>query len=131
MKVFYADGDSCTYCHTIGIDSAGNIIRNGGFTLNVHNARTGVSENTNNQLAVSIYPNPSTGILQWAVGNGQLTSTATLSIYNVVGEKIYVKDGKQLNNTTTIDLSDQPNGIYFMQLKTETSTITKKIIINK
>ena len=131
MKVHYADGDSCSYCHTIGIDSAGNIIRDGGFTLNVHNATTGVSENTSNEIAVSIYPNPTTGIFQLAVGNGQLTSTATLSIYNVVGEKIYVKDGKQLNASTTIDLSDQPNGIYFMQLKTEASTLTKKIIINK
>ena len=131
MKVYYADGDSCTYCHTIGIDSAGNIIRDGGFSLVVQNARTGISENTNNQLAVNIYPNPNIGVFQLAVGNGQLNSTATLSIYNVVGEKIYVKDGKQLNASTTIDLSDQPNGIYFMQLKTEQNTVTKKIIINK
>ena len=131
MKVHYADGDSCSYCHTIGIDSAGNIIRDGGFTLNVHNATTGVSENSSNEIAVSIYPNPNTGTFQLAVGNGQLTSAATLSIYNVVGEKIYVKDGKQLSSSTTIDLSDQPNGIYFMQLKTATNTVTKKIIINK
>ena len=131
MKVVYADGDSCAYCHTIGIDSAGNIIRDAGFTLNVHNATTGISENVNNQITVTIYPNPTTGIFQLAMGNGQLTSAATLSIYNVVGEKIYMKDGKQLNASTTIDLSDQPNGIYFMQLKTEASTITKKIIINK
>ena len=131
MKVHYADGDSCTYCHTIGIDSAGNIIRDGGFILNVHKATTGISENTNNEIAVSIYPNPNTGVFQLGIGNGQLTSTADLSIYNVVGEKIYVKDGKQLNASTTIDLSDQPNGIYFMQLKTETNTMTKKIIINK
>ena len=131
MRIFYADGDSCTYCHTIGIDSAGNIIRDGGFSLVVHNARTGVSESTSNEIAVSIYPNPTTGIFQLAVGNGQLNSTATLCIYNVVGEKIYVKDGKQLNSSTTIDLSDQPNGIYFMQLKTAANTITKKIIINK
>ena len=130
MKVVYADGDSCTYCHTIGIDSAGNIIRDGGFSLEVHNARTGVSENAN-QITITIYPNPTTGIFQLAMGNGQLTSAATLSIYNVVGEKIYVKDSKQLNASVTIDLSDQPNGIYFMQLKTEQNTITKKIIINK
>ena len=131
MKIVYADGDSCTYCHTIGIDSAGNIIRDGGFSLVVHNATTGVSENSTNEIIVNVYPNPTTGVFQLAVGNGQLTSTAILSIYNVVGEKIYVKDGKQLNASTTIDLSDQPNGIYFMQLKTETNTVTKKIIINK
>ena len=131
MKIYIASGDSCSYCHTIGVDSAGNIIRDGGFSLAVHNARTGVSENTTNEIAISIYPNPTTGILQLAVGNGQLKSTATLSIYNVVGEKIYLKDGKQLNSATTIDLSDQPNGIYFMQLKTSSDTVTQKIIINK
>ena len=131
MKIYGASGDSCSYCHTIGVDSAGNIIRDGGFSLVVHNATTGVSENIANQIAVTIYPNPTTGILQLAVGNGQLKSSATLSIYNVVGEKIYSKEGKQLNSATTIDLSDQPNGIYFMQLKTSSETITQKIIINK
>ena len=96
MEVVYSPGYSCTYCHTIGIDSAGNIIRDGGFTLNVHSATTAISENNTNEIAVTIYPNPNTGIFQ-LIFNSQTQSNTQLSIYNVIGEKVYSRDSKQLN----------------------------------
>ena len=131
MKVHYTGGDSCTYCHIIGIDSVGNIIRDGGFSLTVHNATTGISENAIQPVGFTIYPNPTTGIFQLTIDNGQLLPEGELSIYNMIGEKIYARDIKQLVNVTAIDLSAQSNGIYFMQLKTNNNTITKKIIISK
>ena len=93
---------------------------------------TGVLQRTVIEKAVTIYPNPTTGMFQLSMDNRQLQlNNVKLSIYNVMGEKVCSRDGKQLTDSTSIDLSDEPNGIYFMQLKTENNVITKKIIINK
>ena len=93
---------------------------------------TGISETGNTQnILINLFPNPGNGVFQLTTEHQQFKSTEQLSIYNAIGEKVYAKNGKQLMNTTAIDLSDQPNGLYFLQLKTENSIITKKIVINK
>jgi len=77
---------------------------------------------------LNVYPNPTSGKFQLAVGNAQ-AAKGELTIYNVMGEKNY---STTINsNRTDIDLSNQPNGIYFMQLKTEQGTATKKIVVNR
>ena len=53
----------------------------------------------------------------------------SLRVYNIIGEKIY--QSETTNLTTEIDLSNQPNGIYFINLKTKEGMVSKKIIINR
>ncbi|MBI3500248.1 MAG: T9SS type A sorting domain-containing protein [Bacteroidetes bacterium] len=77
------------------------------------------------ETGISIYPNPSSGkfILSTELTKGEVT------IYNMQGEKIY---SSQINSTKTeITLSNQPQGIYFIQLKTAQGTANKKIVISK
>jgi uncharacterized repeat protein (TIGR01451 family) len=62
---------------------------------------------------ILIYPNPSTGLFN-------LSATVNVEVYNIIGELI-----STTNNTKTIDLSNEPNGIYFVKLNGIT---TKKII---
>ncbi len=73
---------------------------------------------------ISIFPNPSNGsfIFNCTVSKGEL------EIYNVMGEKVY--SSLITNQSTSINI-DAPNGIYFLQLKTEQVIATKKIAINK
>lgn len=88
----------------------------------------GIDENKK-AIDLNIYPNPSNGII--TVETDELQGTqGQLEIYNVIGEKIYESAISQ-NNNSTIDISSQPNGIYFMQLKTEKGIASKKIIISK
>jgi chitinase len=68
--------------------------------------------------SIYIHPNPSSGIYQ-VQGNG------IVSIFNVAGEAILVKS---ISGTSTIDLSNQANGIYTLQLQTETVTRFSKIV---
>ena len=85
----------------------------------------GVSENaTKKEQIVAVYPNPF---------NNELTvyyelekNTATLEIYNLMGEKIKM----QLLNqpTTVIDLSNQANGIYFITIVDGNSRISRKVV---
>lgn len=127
LKIKTSSGDSCSYCHTIGKDALGNIYRTSGFTLKVVNAslQTGIIENnvlTNN---ISVYPNPTSGYLS-LITNSEI---GIVTISNVLGEKVY--QSAITNQETYMDLSTQPNGVYFMSIKTNEGTVNKKIIISK
>ena len=106
------DGDSMNYiAKWIG----------GGFTDTCGNT-SGINEN-NISSKISIYPNPTTGIFT-------ITSTEKISsikITNVIGEEIFTS---AINHqTSTIDLSSQSKGIYFIKLFSEKGIETKKIIL--
>ena len=84
----------------------------------------GINDQKDNGLSLTVYPNPF---------NNELTvyyelekNTATLEIYNLMGEKIKM----QLLNqpTTVIDLSNQANGIYFITIVDGNSRISRKVV---
>ena len=99
---------------------------------------TGVSE-IEQEAGISLYPNPSNGKFIMQGANGQfLKANNQLEIYNVMGEKIYLPAGQagsisnlNIQAFNEIDISSQPDGIYFLQIKTEQGVINKKIIISK
>ncbi len=82
-------------------------------------------EENENDFAVNVFPNPSNGIFVIASGAKQ----SQIEIYNVYGEKIY---SLQINSSKVeIDLGNQSEGIYFLQLKTAEGIDTKKIILSR
>ena len=56
------------------------------------------------------------------------TLTDIISFDNTLGKLIY---HKQARNKSSIDLSLQAKGIYFVKITTKEHTITKKIILNR
>lgn len=76
---------------------------------------------------ISIYPNPTSN------GSFSISSTVELSsitIYNVNGQII-----QEINNPTTIstetyNVNNLSTGFYLVQLKSDTNSITKKVIVN-
>ena len=76
----------------------------------------------------SVYPNPSSG--KFTIENkSPATTTYETQISNIMGEEIYQK--KSSGESFQIDISGQPNGIYFLRVKTSDGVATKKIIVNK
>jgi len=75
---------------------------------------------------VSIYPNPSLGAFTMEL---QGVQQANISILNILGRKVF--ESQIESQRTTIDISEQPNGIYFLIITTNNSSTTKKIIIEK
>lgn len=63
-----------------------------------------------------VFPNPSTGIFTIQVQYGN-RSGRSLSIYNSIGQLIAEFDLKSTNTNIQLllDLSDQPNGLYFLR----------------
>lgn len=81
------------------------------------------------QTNVSIYPNPSNGQVQFAIGGSQITKNCKVEIYTMQGERIY--QSVITNTKSDIDLSNPTNGIYFVKIYSENEVRTEKIIIQK
>lgn len=78
-----------------------------------------VNEHTENE-GIRIYPNPFNNILQ--VVGGLKQNSNHVEIFNLLGIQIISMELKENNNE--LDLSNLPNGIYFLK----TGSVTKKII---
>ncbi|MFT4642524.1 MAG: hypothetical protein ACI89R_000361, partial [Candidatus Azotimanducaceae bacterium] len=81
--------------------------------------------------AFGIYPNPTTGIanLKLEMDNA---SDVNVAVFNILGKLLQSSNYTNVTNRThSIDLSNQPNGIYFVRLTTNGQTETKKVIVNK
>ena len=99
------------------------------------NCAVGITEN-NAETDFTISPNPTSGLFQIQVAGGSGSSSEyKIEIYNVMGEKVYssMVNGQwsMVNSQFTIDISSQPNGIYFLHFKTNEGTAVRKIVINK
>jgi hypothetical protein len=90
--------------------------------------------NSGNELR--IFPNPNNGVFQLVISNEQLVIKNTVEIYNMLGERVYSNSYRPIaisHQLITIDLSDQPAGIYLYRLISETGEQigTGKFIIQK
>lgn len=73
--------------------------------------------------AISIYPNPVTNSLNFAVTNSIVLSD--VSIYDVTGKQVL--SSKNLSSNS-IDVSKLQSGVYFAKFASEDKTVTKKFI---
>jgi hypothetical protein len=75
-----------------------------------------------------VYPNPVTNNLTIEISSHSFEKNY-LSIYNPVGEKIYKQ--KIVSEKTKIDLTDLQNGIYFVQVNSDSKILSRKILLQK
>ncbi|MGP8214628.1 MAG: choice-of-anchor tandem repeat GloVer-containing protein [Bacteroidia bacterium] len=85
-----------------------------GMTL-VKDTMTGIAETYKPKPQISIYPNPNSGIFTISMRNA--TDNTLIEIYNMLGQNIY--QNKLNTNTTEINLSGQPTGIYLYRVVSE------------
>ncbi|MDR0367586.1 MAG: T9SS type A sorting domain-containing protein, partial [Bacteroidales bacterium] len=71
---------------------------------------------------ISIFPNPAQ--TQFTVTH---TENATVTLYNLLGQKVRQLPGKEEN--TIICTEDLPQGIYLLKIEKENAVITKKVQI--
>lgn len=80
-----------------------------------------------NEENISVYPNPSSGIFTINLQNK--TSDTKICVYDVLGNcvlnKVYGKDA-----SPKINLSNQPKGIYFLEIVSDEKRVVQKIILN-
>lgn len=83
----------------------------------------GVTEITNEELDLKIYPNPTKGILYF-----NEPKNIEIAVYDLLGSKIM---SFPKNNYTSLNLTSLTNGIYFIHISDNKTTQVEKIIISK
>lgn len=82
-----------------------------------------VVEITQSSESVTVYPNPNNGLFTI---DGKNIKNSIGRIFDVTGKMI--SEFHINNNITSIDLTSQPKGIYFVKIESANRTIRKKII---
>jgi uncharacterized repeat protein (TIGR03803 family) len=85
---------------------------------------SGITEN-NLEIKFDVAPNPTNGKFNINFNN-QITTAYEIGICNVIGEQISFQ-----TRATGIYLSNQPNGIYYITIKTNAGVGNKKIVLDK
>ena len=65
-------------------------------------------------ILLKIYPNPTTGLLKVEISNLPEGQTAEIFLYSMSGKLI--SSFKNISNTVSINISNQPAGIYVMNI---------------
>lgn len=124
MNVVSYSGDSCSYCHLIGKDSAGNIIRTGGFTVGV-NLPVGINPlGTLEEVAPFVYPNPSNGQLNIEFSH---SVNVSIRIVNIAGLVIF-NDKRDSASTFSADISNLRSGLYFVEIDGDLVSYRTKLL---
>ncbi|OQX98021.1 MAG: hypothetical protein B6I24_06595 [Bacteroidetes bacterium 4572_128] len=82
-------------------------------------------ENINLENKLLIYPNPTKNKFYLKTDKMQ---EMNIEIFDIFGKKIFYKN--YFDKDVSIDLCQEKKGIYFMKIKTENKSFTKKIILN-
>lgn len=78
--------------------------------------------------SVSVFPNPTKGLLHF--DNGLVAETANVSMYTLSGQLIGSEVLKLTNGSTSIDMSSYPNGMYLIQFEADNQRFEFKVIKN-
>ena len=81
-----------------------------------------LSTNAVDQMDVTVYPNPTNGIINISAGDNNIEEIA---IYENNGRLIEVVKGN--SNNQMLSIEHLSNGMYFLQIKAQGNTVTKKI----
>jgi len=104
----------------------GIAVGNGGKILKTTNIVSGIADISTNKYDNLIYPNPNNG--NFFVKSETIISG--IEIVNMIGEVIFSRQIQ--SDHMEIDLSNQPNGIYYYKLKSNNSVVnTGEIIIER
>ena len=72
--------------------------------------------------AIKFYPNPATTVINFELIKAN-QKDATLQVYNFVGKKVY--ELNNLNQKTSLSLSDFYRGVYIFQLRDKSGRIVE------
>ena len=80
-----------------------------------------------NATAINVHPNPTNDIINVSIEN--ITSDVTITVYNSVGQVVYMqKESVDNSLNTVINLSDLSNGTYILQVRSEEGIWMKRVV---
>ncbi len=79
---------------------------------------------------VDVLPNPTTGLFNVSTSFVN-DDSYTISVVDMLGRQLGIEMDGQGNDTFQIDLTGQPEGMYFIQMTKEGQTFSKKVMLAK
>ncbi|MNK01893.1 Pregnancy-associated plasma protein-A [compost metagenome] len=95
--------------------------------INVTGTTTGLSVNQNELNLVSVYPNPSTGLVTINSGSASLDA---VKVFNSVGQVVYEIKGLEAGKQE-LDLGSMAKGVYTLHVLTDKGTQHVSIVLEK
>ena len=77
---------------------------------------------------VSVYPNPSNGIVNIDL-QGALAQTASLEVYNAMGQLVVSKNYNEVSGKFEVNLSGNAAGVYTIKLIANGEVVTKRVVL--
>ena len=87
-----------------------------------------VSRSDELQNAIKLYPNPTTGKV-FIQSRQRIGSSVEVKIFNTVGGLVKRLEWDALELTQSIDLQGIASGIYFVELKVNGQSLTRKLSV--
>jgi hypothetical protein len=79
------------------------------------------------ETSISIYPNPTQGLLRVEISGGEIPPGARIYLYNISG--VLIQQWTGVSKANTMDISAQPSGTYVMRIMLDKEKIsTWKIV---
>ena len=92
------------------------------------NSTISVNDVKSIEETVSVYPNPSNGIVNIDL-QGLVAKNASIEVYNAMGQLILVNNYTESNSKFEINLSGNASGIYTIKLIADGQVITKRVVL--
>lgn len=115
LAIRYRNSDCSTRWLTVSFDE---ISISGGAVSN--------EEKRKREAHISVHPNPSKGC--FTVGHS--AETSAVAVFNETGQEVFQGRNTRGRKMTTIDLSDQPKGIYILRIREGEEAFTRKLILH-
>lgn len=88
----------------------------------------GINDNYALYQAINLRPNPTQGLLYVDV-EGIDMNNATIEVFNLMGELI--ESASLVSGSYSVDLAEQPAGMYVVKVNTAEGSIAKKVVLDK
>ncbi len=85
-------------------------------------------KNADLNKAMMVYPNPSNGRI-FVENTSATEKSATVSVLNTVGQIVYTNNFSNLVKES-IDLSNQPDGLYTVRISTASGVVNKTVVVS-
>ena len=92
------------------------------YTFNNTVLPTSIESELKNKADFNFFPNPTNGLVQFPRDHGKIRK---ITIYNAIGSLIYQSE----KETTDLDLSGHPKGVYLIQLQSGDNVFNKKLVM--
>lgn len=125
-----AENCSSTYCDSIGLDSNGNLMKNG-WSIHVLNEwEVNTIPSSNNLENIKVYPNPSQGIVILDMGEAS-TQATHIRVIDMTGKLVYSQNTLVSGKHQTLNLSGLQQGIYLLSVQQGDAQFSTKIVISQ